>query len=99
MAKQNVIALAYSKRGKLLSIGRNSYIKTHPMQARLAYKTGQPHKIYIHAELDALLKAREQPHTLKVFRIGPKGDYLNVKPCPICQLAITEFGVKKIIHT
>lgn len=99
MARQSVTALAYSKKGQLLSIGHNSYTKTHTLQAKLAHKANEPHKIYLHAELDALLKARHPVHTLKIFRVNAKGEYVNAAPCPICRLAIAHFGVKKIIHT
>ncbi len=99
MAKQKITALAYDKRGRLLSVGHNSYTKTHTLQAQLAFKSGEPSKIYLHAELDALLKARHPVHTLKIFRLNAKGEYVNAAPCPICQLAIAQFKVKKVIHT
>ena len=94
-----ITAFAYDKRGRLLSIGRNSYIRTHPLQAKLAKKAGRPQAIYVHAELSALLKARQQVHKLVVVRYNKDGTPGNAKPCEICQLAIKEFGVKHIEHT
>jgi hypothetical protein len=92
-------ALAYDKRGRLLSVGRNSYVKTHPLQAHYSRKAGKPDAIYLHAELAALLKAKEPVHKLVVTRFGRKGQPLLAKPCAACQLAIEEFGVKHVEHT
>ena len=94
-----ITAFAYDKRGRLLSIGRNSYIRTHPLQAKLAKKAGRPQAIYVHAELSALLKARQQVHKLVVVRYNKDGTPGNAKPCEICQLAIKEFGVRHVEHT
>ena len=98
--KQELIAFAYDKRGKLLSVGRNSYIKSHPYQLRVARKSGNPAKIYLHAEVDALIKARGKAvHKLVVMRYGKGGKWLNAKPCPSCEIAIREFRVREVEHT
>lgn len=98
--QQDLIAFAYDKRGKLLAVGRNSYVKTHPMQARYATKVGLPNKVYLHAELDALLKCKDQQvHKMVVMRIGKDGSYMNAKPCEGCQLALKDFRVKRVEHT
>ena len=99
--KQHITALAYDKRGRLLSVGHNSYTKTHRLQAHYAAKVGRPKAIYIHAELSALLKAkaRGRVHKLVVLRYGKKGQPLCAKPCAMCQLAIRDFNVKIVEHT
>lgn len=98
--KHSITAIAYTKSGRIISIGHNSYIKTHPLQASLASSVGHPHKIYLHAEIDAIIKARgEHIHTLKIFRLGKSGKYLNAAPCPICQHAIQLYGINHVIHT
>lgn len=97
--KHQITALAYDKRGRLLSIGRNSYTKTHRLQAHYASKVGRPAAIYLHAELSALLKARGRVHKLVVLRYGKKGQPLLAKPCAACQLAIHDFNVKIVEHT
>ena len=97
--KYEITALAYDKRGKLLSVGRNSYTKTHPLQAQLGRRAGKPNAIYLHAELAALLKAREQVRKLVVLRYDKEGKPVLAKPCPACQLAIKQFGVKHVEHT
>lgn len=100
-ARQDITAFCYDKRGKLLSVGHNSYVKTHRLQAYYGAKAGKPGRIYLHAELDALIKARKSGkdiHKLVVVRKGASG-YLLAKPCESCQLAIVEFNVKKVEHT
>lgn len=97
--KYEITAMAYNKRGKLLAVGHNSYVKTHPLQAKFGKESGRPNAIYIHAELAALLKSREKVHRLVVLRYDKKGKPAMAKPCPACQVAIRHFGVKHIEHT
>ena len=97
--RYEITALAYDKRGRLLSVGRNSYTRTHPLQAKYGRRAGKPNAIYLHAELSALLKAREQVHKLVVLRYDKDGNPALAKPCPACQLAIREFGVKNVEYT
>lgn len=92
-------AIAYDKRGKVISMGSNSYLKTHPIQAHFAKKQGTPYKQYLHAEIDALIKADRPVHRLMVFRIGANGKYLSAKPCAICMSAMKAYGVKIIEST
>jgi len=93
---QNVVALAMRK-GRIIAIGRNSYVKTHPMQARLAKKVGNEKRVYLHAEISAIIKARGCADTLMVIRRTKTGLGL-AKPCPICQLAIEQANLK-VIHS
>lgn len=97
--KFEITAFAYDKRGRLLSIGHNSYVRTHTLQAHYAKKAGRPQAIYVHAELAALMKARQRVHKLVVVRYNRDGSPGNAKPCEICQLAINAFKVKEIEHT
>lgn len=103
MAKQQfeIKAIIRDKRGMVLSIGQNSYVKTHTYQARMATRAGKPHKIFLHAEIDAILKCNDisKAHSIEVIRLGASGEPLSAKPCPICQSAIDETSIKKIIHT
>jgi len=93
------MALAYDKRGKLLAVGHNSYTRTHRLQAHYAKKSGRPAAIYLHAELAALLKARSQVYKMVVLRYNADGKPALAKPCPACQLALKDYGVKYIEHT
>ena len=38
--KHKITAIIYDKKGRVLSIGQNSYIKTHPYQAKIAKQVG-----------------------------------------------------------
>ncbi len=94
-----ITALAYDKRGKLLSVGRNSYVKTHPLAGYYGKKSGRPDAIYLHAELDALIRARGDVHKVVVMRYNAAGKPVNSKPCAGCQLALKDWGVKHVVHT
>lgn len=101
MAIQNVTAMIYDRRGKILSIGKNSYLKTHPMQARHAHKTGHPEKQFLHAEIHAITRCRNLDRAYKIFitRYNKQGEPVLAKPCPVCMSAIQESGIKHVIHT
>jgi deoxycytidylate deaminase len=98
--QQNITAIIFDKKGKVLSIGKNSYTKTHTKQAKLAQSVGLPDKIYLHAEVDAIIKCRKQDldraYRIFVFRTNSEGRYLNAKPCLICQKAIEQTNIKQI---
>lgn len=98
-ARQNITAIIYDKRGRVLSRGRNNYIKTHPLQAKYAAEAGMSYKQYLHAEIDALIKCRGQPHKIKITRVSPSGRLGLAKPCPICELAIKESKIKYIEYS
>ena len=40
-------------------MGRNRYTKSHPLQAKLAREAGLHEKIFLHAEIEALVKLRD----------------------------------------
>jgi tRNA(Arg) A34 adenosine deaminase TadA len=95
-----ITAIIRDKRGRILSIGRNSYIKTHPLQARLAQQAGKSYCVYLHAEIHAITRLRHGvPHSIHVFRYYADGTPANSKPCEICQQAIKLAGIQKIYHT
>lgn len=98
--KYDITAIIYDKKGRVLSIGKNSYIKTHPFQKKFATKAGQPYRENLHAEVAAIIKCRniEKAHTIKIFRFS-NGKPALAKPCQICQSAIEAMGIKNIIHT
>lgn len=98
MKKFNIIAKCYDKKGRLLSIAENSYRKTHPYQKRLAQRVGMPQRIYLHAEIRAIIKAKANIHKIEIIRQG-KHSLLKAKPCPICMEAINEAGIKVIEYS
>lgn len=99
--KQNITAILYDKKGRIISIGKNSYIKTHPLQAKSAKAVGEEHKVFLHAEIDALVKARnwDKAHKLVITRFGKDGQPALAKPCRVCQHAIKMAGIKHVEHT
>lgn len=99
--RQQITAICYDKRGRVLSIGRNSYVKTHPLQAKLAKKMGQEGKVYLHAEIAALVRCRDwtKIEKMTVVRLGAQGQPMNAKPCSVCQEAIKQAGIRFVEHT
>ncbi len=94
-------AVIRDKKGNVLSIGKNSYTKTHPYQAKCAKEVGLPEKIYLHAEIDAILRCSDlsKAHSIHIFRLGKSGRYMLAKPCPACANAISKTPIKKVFHT
>jgi deoxycytidylate deaminase len=99
--KQNITAIIYDKRGRVLSIGKNSYVKTHPRMAEIGRSVGLHHKKFIHAELDSILKCRDlsKAHRIFVSRFTKDGEPALAKPCPICERAIMLAGIEIVEHT
>jgi cytidine deaminase len=100
-ARQNIIATVRDKKGNILAVGANSYTKTHPIMFAFANKLGIPHKVYLHAEVAALVKAIKygKPYSIEVERYDKKGSPKDASPCVICQEVIKFFGVSKVTYT
>ena len=97
--KQPLIAFVL-RRGRVVSVGFNSYTKTHPKQKHYATLAGQPNREYLHAELAALLRAPRDSDTLMVVRLNKAGDPVCAKPCPVCVAAIHHFNPNlNVIHS
>ena len=95
-----IIAKCYNKRGQLVGMGTNDYKKSHPLQAYFAKKVGHPERIFLHAEIAAILAARSHRiHSIKVERYDAAGQPVSAKPCPICAKAIKAFGIKEVSYT
>lgn len=97
--RHEIIARAYNRKGHLLSIGKNSYVRTHPLQANYGKRTGRPKAIFLHAEVAALLKAREPVYRMEIIRLNAKGESVLAKPCDACALALKEFNVQEIVYS
>ena len=97
----DITAIIYDKRGNVLSIGKNNYIKTHPVQAKWARRAGEPHKVFLHAEIDAINKCQDlsKAHRIAVFRYTEDGSPAKASPCKICAGAIKATRIKYIEHT
>lgn len=101
MSYHHVTALIYDRRGRVLSVGQNSYVKTHPLQAKYAIKAGQPDKQYLHAEIHAITRCKDlsKAHRIFVTRYNKSGQPVIAKPCPVCISAIYATGIKHVDHT
>lgn len=83
-------------RGSVLCIGHNK-LKTHPMMQQF---TDNPKKVYLHAEIDAIVKFVRSYGTellskceLYVLRLNKRGEIASSRPCPVCAKAIEAFGL------
>jgi len=99
-SRKKVGALILNKT-KLITQGVNQDTKSHPFQARLADMVGLSEKIYLHAEISALIKCKSDADTIVVARLGGHSGHelRNAKPCPICSLALKEAGIEHIYYT
>jgi tRNA(Arg) A34 adenosine deaminase TadA len=89
------------RKSKVIVTATNLEKKTHPIQASFAEKVGMKEKIYLHAEINALIKAKEDVDTIVVARIGghSHNELRMSKPCPICQMALEIKQVRKVIYS
>jgi tRNA(Arg) A34 adenosine deaminase TadA len=99
--KHKITAVIYDKKGRVLSIGQNSYIKTHPYQAKIAKQVGFEEKIFLHAEIHAITRCKDLSKAAKIsiFRYDKRGNPVLAKPCHICMTAIKASGIQQIFHT
>ena len=97
--KYFVICAALDHHNNIVSIGQNSYQKTHPMQGRLAAKCGNASREYLHAEIASLVKSRRDIETVMVVRMTCKGLIRMARPCNICALALREAKVRFVVYT
>jgi len=98
-------AILLNKRNRIISTGVNSYERTHPVQSWAAKKASKvfndpnlEKKIFGHAEIISLIKAREDAETIVVCRVGghSKKELRMSKPCRICTYYI--LNCTKIVH-
>lgn len=78
---------------RIIALGANNPIKTHPRSNNRFKK--------IHAELSAIINAREdiKGSTLYIFRSGYKEAPLLAKPCKQCEILIQEVGIKSVCYS
>lgn len=98
--RYTIVAHVYDVRQRLLAVATNSYKKTHPLQKFFAEKVGHHERIFLHAEIAALLRCKDKkPFLIKVWRYGPDGTFRCARPCPICYEALRAFGVSKVEYS
>jgi len=98
--RRRLAAICLDKRGDVISIGVNNYDKSHPTQYHFANKCNMPDRIYLHAEVCAIIKAKTKDiHTIIVSHVNIAGKLLNAKPCVICRMAIAQAGIKNVYYS
>jgi len=97
-SKKQVGSVLLNK-SKVVVTATNLERKSHPIQAKFAERVGLHEKIFLHAEIAALVKCKEECDTIVVARVNPQGKIRMAKPCPICELALKEAGIQNIYYT
>jgi tRNA(Arg) A34 adenosine deaminase TadA len=97
-SKKQVGSVLLNK-SKVVVTATNLERKSHPIQAKFAERVGLHEKIFLHAEIAALVKCKEECDTIVVARVNPQGKIRMAKPCPICDLALKEAGIQNIYYT
>ena len=98
-------AAAITYNNKVLAVGESKY-KTHPFQKKIQEQVGNKERIYLHAEVDAIIKVINKHGTdilkeceLHVIRITKGGSVGCSKPCTGCQRAIDAFNIRRVVHS
>lgn len=89
--KQRLCSIITDRKGNVLSIGQNSYSKTHPMQALAAKRVGREEACFLHSEIDAIRRLGRDAYKAKniyVARLDKQNNVVLAKPCDICQSVI-----------
>lgn len=96
-----LVATCFDRKGRILGTGTNNYQKSHPLMQYFAVKAGESdEKIYLHAELSAVLQSgRKEIDSILVQRFHSNGDMANAMPCPTCQQMLKSFGVRLVRYT
>lgn len=100
-SRKKVGAVLYNSKKRVITTAVNNDYKTHPRQAWWAQRVGLDEKIYLHAEMACLIKAREDADTIVVVRLGGHdGKSLRQsRPCPVCEPALRYAGIKHVYYS
>jgi tRNA(Arg) A34 adenosine deaminase TadA len=101
MGRHRLTATITDKHGNVLAKAENSYNKTHPIQARFANSTNQPDRVFLHAEIAALVKLKrtDKPYRISIERVKRDGTKGLSKPCVVCEAAIKHWGINHVEYT
>ena len=64
-----------------------------------AEKAGEPMRIKLHAEVNALIKAKKEVYSILIERYTEDGKPALAAPCNCCKEAIKAFGVQLVQYT
>lgn len=101
MAKHVITATIFDKYGRMLSHAQNNYTRTHPIQAHFAARVGEPDRVFLHAEIAALVKLKktDKPHKITITRFRKDGTSGLAAPCAVCRAAIKHWNIALVEHT
>ena len=94
-----LIAATFDEHGRMTALAENNIWKTHPMMKKYATQVNLNHKIYLHAEISAIIRSRGSCHSLIVIRVNKNGAFSMAKPCPVCQAAILDAKVEHLYYS
>jgi deoxycytidylate deaminase len=85
--------------GSLVSTGFNKEKANSFMMAFAHHEFVQS----VHAECDAILRVRKKidltGSRIYVAKLGRNGNVGNSKPCPMCELVLRRYGIKRVYFT
>lgn len=69
--------------------------------AQVRYADINTERIYLHAEIAALVKLKKgmKPYKIVIERYGKDGRSRIAKPCPVCERAIKAWNIKRVEYT
>ncbi len=99
--KRYYLAAALVQKKGILSLGWNSYSKSHPLQKKFAENEDA---IFLHAEIDAFRRYKrynkEIPDNITVYVChAGKDDWRLARPCKSCMGALQYYGVERVIFS
>ena len=88
------------KRNRVVSVGYNSYTKSHPQQQRWGELTGNPHMCYVHSEFSALKKDKHKKgYKIYIARVDSENRPVYSKPCKACEEMLKNSHLKAVEYT
>ena len=97
-----ITATAFDRSGRVIASAVNSYESSTALMRYYAMKTGNPKKVFTHAEIGVLgkaMKLRKIVDKIVIVRYDSNGKLKNAKPCSICSTAIRDFGIRKVLYS
>jgi dCMP deaminase len=94
--KQKVGCIIFDKK-KIVSYGHN----TSQRSARKLHPKFQRYPFSVHAEVDAILKAKTdlKGMSILVIRVNRRNEFRTAKPCKNCLKYLYHVGIKKIFYS
>jgi deoxycytidylate deaminase len=105
-SRRKVGAILIRKK-RVIAASCNYDKKSHPIQSWWANKTAEIYgkhlseKVYLHSEISALIRAREDADSIVICRVGGHSgrELRNARPCVICEGYIRYSGIDHIHYS